>query len=102
MFVLLVLAAYRLTRLVTRDSIWEGTRDRLGARLVDQGSGLGAKVAELITCPYCAGVWVSALVVAFAAANNLIVLPLDAALITVPAVAGAQALCSAVDDRLNG
>lgn len=95
MFVVLVLAAYRITRLITRDTIWEHQRDRL----VD---ALPAKLAELITCPFCAGFWVAVLVTCWATAVADVLEARWPVLVLVAwAVAGAQALCASVDDRLN-
>jgi len=77
-----VLAAYRLTRLVTTDTISDPIRDRLIERIYragywgDMKPPLGGwselaradeeppKLADLLTCWWCAGWWVSALVVA--------------------------------------
>lgn len=60
------LAAYRLTRLITRDSLpplpalREAVRERYD-RLQDQrGRAETHPVAELIECPWCMGFWVSA------------------------------------------
>jgi hypothetical protein len=84
-----VLAAYRLTRLVVADTITEPLRERVvgwAYRRADRGDEnawtnlLGGRVetswldhasadedppklATLVTCPYCAGVWVAAGVV---------------------------------------
>lgn len=78
------LAAYRLTRLVTADTLTEkprklivlGAYDRAGRPLPDQAEDAPTavdlvelddhppKLAELVTCRWCAGVWVSAGVVA--------------------------------------
>lgn len=79
-------AAYRLTRLVTDDTITQGWRRRfVEAAYVNAGraSGMRAhvddmggwdevarldpdapKLATLVTCRYCAGVWLGAAVVA--------------------------------------
>lgn len=75
--VVLSLAAYRLTRLVTRDSITAGTRERLevyleGLRLTPARLGrwarrrdrAGAFAAELLLCSWCLSVWVAGAVVA--------------------------------------
>lgn len=59
-FVLLCLAVWRVTRLVTLDTIWEGTRDRLDRWFVAHWGHLGDKLADLITCPFCVSVWASA------------------------------------------
>lgn len=99
MFVLLALAAYRVTRLVTRDSLWEHTRDRLADWFTHHRA---SKAAELLTCPFCAGFWVCALVLAAALAADLVDMDADMAVLVWWALAGAQALLSSVDDRLNG
>ena len=45
----LILAAYRLTRLVVSDKVpFEGLRDRT----------VGTKLGYLLTCPFCTSVWV--------------------------------------------
>ena len=51
------LAAYRLTRLVTRDWITDGIRSRARA-------ALGDGTADFLACPWCVGVWVAAAVTA--------------------------------------
>lgn len=56
--VVLALAAHRLTRLALLDTMPFGTlRDRLIRRKPH------GRVAELLTCPWCLGWWVSASVV---------------------------------------
>lgn len=81
------LAAYRLTRLVTADSITQGPRDAIidaaytltgrypsmSASAEEQGwQGVAEsdpdvpKLAELVTCRWCAGMWVSLGIVAVA------------------------------------
>lgn len=86
--VVCALAAYRLTRIVTTDTISEPWRDRLyrwawvdpsaddyderhadatrGGEFVPypRQGGLRTYVNELFNCPWCFGVWVSAAVVA--------------------------------------
>lgn len=58
------LAAVRLTRLVTDDTIWEGMRGRL-IGWADRGGWVPRqKVGELVGCPHCVGVYASAAVVA--------------------------------------
>lgn len=71
------LAAYRLTRLVTADSITEPLRAAVIASTYAEGLDEGEtwdevvmndprppRLAELVTCRWCAGVWVSFGVVA--------------------------------------
>lgn len=53
------LAVARVTGLVVSDSITEPLRDRLIGWLDDQPGTAGAFLAELIGCPWCAGMWIS-------------------------------------------
>jgi len=55
------LAVARVTGLIVADSITEPARDRLIAWLDDRPGSLGAFIAALIQCPWCAGMWVSLL-----------------------------------------
>lgn len=54
LFVLMSLAAFRVTRLIVADKLTEGLRDRLNP----EGGW-----AYFVTCYWCAGAWVSVLVV---------------------------------------
>lgn len=53
------LAAARVTGLIVADSLTEEIRDGILERLDDRPRTLGAYLATLITCPWCAGMWVS-------------------------------------------
>ncbi|HEU4752315.1 MAG TPA: DUF1360 domain-containing protein [Armatimonadota bacterium] len=53
------LAVARVTGLIVADAITEPVRDRIIARLDDTPGSAGEWVATLITCPWCAGMWVS-------------------------------------------
>jgi hypothetical protein len=55
LLLVLTLASFRVTRLVTRDTITEPLR----SRIPDNDSGLG----YLIRCDWCAGIWVSGVIV---------------------------------------
>lgn len=58
-------AAYRIGRLVTLDTIWDGTREKLFGWLTT-GRKLSVwklKVHELLTCPFCITGWTSLAVV---------------------------------------
>jgi hypothetical protein len=65
---LLALAStYRLTRLVTSDAVWDGTRDRI-TRWTDRPRRKGEpktrftlrqKLGEWIVCPHCVGIYVA-------------------------------------------
>lgn len=54
------LAVARVTGLITTDAITEDIRDRLIDWLDDRPKTLGSYVATLITCQWCASVWVAA------------------------------------------
>lgn len=53
------LAVMRVTGLVVADSITEPLRDGLIARLDSRERTAGAFLADLIQCPWCAGMWIS-------------------------------------------
>lgn len=52
-----VLAFARLVYVVTLDDITEPIRDAVLERLDDRPRTLGAFISKLITCPWCASVW---------------------------------------------
>jgi hypothetical protein len=54
------LAVARVTGLVTVDTVTEPIRDWIVVRLDDAEGSLGARLAYLITCPWCASVWIGA------------------------------------------
>lgn len=56
---LYAMAAARVTGLIVSDSITEPARDALLGWLDDRPRTLGAFVAGVIECPWCAGMWVS-------------------------------------------
>lgn len=92
-FLVGVLAAFRITRLLAIDTLLEPWRDRLVDSMPAE-----SKLSYLIECPFCVGWWV-ALAVVFVLAGwgdvgRWALLPW--------AVAGGQALLASVDARLNG
>jgi len=71
---LIVLASFRLTRLFVYDSIMGFFRDQFydvstkrgnGTQLAKPASGPRRTVADLISCPWCMGMWITATVVFF-------------------------------------
>lgn len=88
---ILALAAYRVTRLITEDSIFDTPRNRLLAWLETHRLG---KVAEALSCHWCTGVWASLAVYAvwLTATDTGGDWPLAAHGIYVASVAGAQGL----------
>lgn len=59
LLVVYALAVARITGLIVLDDITEDARNRLLGWLDDRPRTLGAFVAKVVTCPWCAGVWVS-------------------------------------------
>lgn len=59
---LMVLATYRLTRILVFDKIFKLFRDFFRSR---QRLYLFFVIKEIITCPWCAGVWVSLIIILF-------------------------------------
>ena len=60
LLVVYALAVARVTGLVVADTITEPARDRLIGWLDDRPRTLGSAIATLITCPWCASVWIAA------------------------------------------
>ncbi len=53
---LICIATYRMTRLMVYDRIFKLFRDI--SRSIEN-SGFGASIKTILTCPWCAGVWIS-------------------------------------------
>lgn len=53
------LAVARVTGLIVEDTIFDTPRDNLIGWLDDRPQTLGSAIAKLITCPWCAGMWVA-------------------------------------------
>lgn len=75
----LILGSFRLTRLITRDSITEPMRSKVPDRF---------KLDEWVHCDWCAGVWVSGVVVLLTDLITSVPVPL----LTWAAVAGGLGL----------
>jgi hypothetical protein len=59
-FIILALAAYRLTHLITTDAIADGFRSKIWSKWPPS-----TKLGYLITCNWCTGFWVSIFLVIF-------------------------------------
>jgi hypothetical protein len=59
-YVILALAVYRLTRLITTDVILNKYREKIWNKYPIENEGIG----YLITCDWCTSIWASSLVVA--------------------------------------
>jgi hypothetical protein len=56
-FVILALATFRLTRLITRDVITESLRNKVWKKYLPESS----KVGYLFTCEWCMSIWTASL-----------------------------------------
>lgn len=62
-FVLLVLAAFRVWKLIADDRILDRPRDWILDRIVrKRGEPKGFYWSDFLTCPWCAGFWISILI----------------------------------------
>lgn len=75
------LAVARVTGLIVADSITEPARDALIGWLDDRPKTLGSAIATLITCPWCAGMWVALI------ASPLVWFAGDSPVMLIPAIA---------------
>ncbi|MFW5792758.1 MAG: DUF1360 domain-containing protein [Bacteroidota bacterium] len=55
-FILISIATYRMTRLIVYDRLFKLFRDVIRSF---EGTGIGDSVKAIVTCPWCAGVWLS-------------------------------------------
>lgn len=69
-FLILGLATYRITRLFTRDTIFESARNRFWDRFPPESSKLG----YLLTCEWCLSVWLASVIFISAMINTVTVL----------------------------
>jgi hypothetical protein len=68
--VVLSLATYRLTRLVTRDTVFSSVRNKVWERFPPESSKFG----YLFTCEWCLSVWVASLLFISAMISTVTVL----------------------------
>ena len=77
---LICIATYRMTRLLVYDRLFKLFRDIIRSF---EGTGIGDSVKAIVTCPWCAGVWISLFNVAI-----FFIVPYGKLFIYVMAVAG--------------
>jgi hypothetical protein len=108
-FVLLILASFRLTRLVVFDRITNFIRRPFHEEVEEmdsngntityieiKGKGLQYWLGELLSCYWCTGIWCSAFLVGLT-----VIWPSGSdVLITLLAVAGAAGICESIVQRL--
>jgi hypothetical protein len=88
-FVILALATYRITRLLTRDVITEGFRNWWWSKFPPI-KGLG----YLLTCEWCLSIWVASLFVGFAMITTVTI-----AVASVFALSAVAGLLTAYEDK---
>ena len=108
-FVLLILAAFRLTRLVVFDKITNFIRRPFHYEIEEidsdgntinyieiKGNGLQYWIGDLLSCYWCTGIWCTAILLGFT-----VIWPTGSdVLITLLAVAGAASICESIVQRL--
>jgi hypothetical protein len=107
-FVLLILASFRLTRLVVFDKITSFIRRPFHHEIEEidsdgntityieiKGKGLQYWIGELLSCYWCTGIWCTALLL-----GMMVIWPLGSGIIiTLLALAGAAGICEAIVQR---
>jgi hypothetical protein len=88
-FVILALATYRITRLLTRDVITEGFRNWWWSKFPPI-KGLG----YLLTCEWCLSIWVASILVGFAMITTVTI-----AVASVFALSAVAGLLTAYEDK---
>lgn len=94
--VLLVLACHRLARLIAVDKVFAEPRHWLERNAREEGFW-GRKLATLVACPFCVGVWVAGALTLAVDAHVGLPLPL----LWWAGVAGGQSMLAAVDGWLS-
>lgn len=89
-FIILALATYRITRLITRDHIFSSARNKFWEKYPPESTKLG----YLITCEWCTSIWVASLLVISAMITLVTV-----AVATVFALSAVAGLLTAYEDR---
>lgn len=89
-FAIIGLATYRLTRLVTTDTIFEALRERFWDKYPPQSSKLG----YLITCDWCTSIWVASIVV-----PSVMIIPVLVYVYAVFAVSAIAGLLTAYESK---
>ncbi|WAA11292.1 DUF1360 domain-containing protein [Fervidibacillus albus] len=110
-FVLLVLASFRLTRLIVFDKITEFLRrpfmdevtevDENGDSvtfIVPKSKGLRKWMGELLSCYWCTGIWTSAILLFILYVEPTVATPV----IVILAIAGAAAIIETVVGQILG
>jgi hypothetical protein len=91
--VIIVLASYRMTRILVFEKIFKYLRDVLKRR---ESLYLLGTLSSIITCPWCAGVWVTMLIIVF-----YFLVPYGVILVYVLALAGVASMVILLSNLLH-
>ena len=89
----IVLASYRMTRILVFEKIFKYFRDVLKRR---EDLYLIGTLSSIITCPWCAGVWVTLAIIVF-----YYLIPYGAVLVYVLALAGVASMVILISNLLH-
>lgn len=89
-FIIICLASYRITRLLTRDVITEGFRNWYWKKFPPESTKLG----YLLTCEWCLSIWVASVMWGFAMITTVTL-----AVATVFAISAVVGLLTAYEDK---
>jgi hypothetical protein len=90
---IIVLASYRMTRILVFEKIFKYFRDVLKRR---ESLYLIGMLSSIITCPWCAGVWVTLIIIVF-----YFLVPFGVVLVYVLALAGVASMVILVSNLLH-
>ena len=90
---LIILASYRMTRILVFEKIFKYLRDVLKKR---ENLYLVGTLSSIITCPWCAGVWVTLVIIVF-----YFLVPYGVLLVYVLALAGIASLVILISNLLH-
>jgi len=91
--VLVILASYRMTRILVFEKILKYFRDALKRR---EDFYVIGTIHSMVTCPWCAGVWVTLIIIVF-----YFLVPYGALLVYVLALAGLASMVILVSNLLH-
>ena len=91
--VLVILASYRMTRILVYEKILKHFRDALKRR---ENLYVIGTIHSMVTCPWCAGVWVTLIIIVF-----YFLVPYGALMVYVLALAGLASMVILVSNLLH-
>ena len=91
--VLVILSSYRMTRILVFEKIFKHFRDALKKR---ENLYVIGTIHSMVTCPWCAGVWVTLIIIVF-----YFLIPYGALLVYVLALAGLTSMVILISNLLH-